>query len=114
MSYGADWKLISGLESGLSQTAMKSPLYNSSEVIWNFPIECTFKSTNIFGWPRIAISIYGIDFLGRDVARGYASVLVPLTPGDHYIEVATYVPLATSFINEWVSWLMGNPPEVQT
>ena len=26
-------------------------------VVWNFPIDVKFKSTNVFGWPRIAISV---------------------------------------------------------
>ena len=29
------------------------------------------KGINVFGWPQIVISIYGPDFLGRDVVRGY-------------------------------------------
>ena len=107
-----DWKLISGLESGLSQTATKSALFTNQDLVFNFPIDATFKSTNVFGWPRLAISLYGIDFLGRDVARGYASVMIPLTSGDHTLEVTTYVPLASSMFNEWASWIMGNPPEV--
>lgn len=45
-----------GLDSGLSQIARR----NSGEdpkVVWNFPIDVTFKSTNAFGWPRISISV---------------------------------------------------------
>ena len=80
--------------------------------MWNFPIDITFKSTNVFGWPRIAISVNGIDFLGRDVVLGYGSVLVPLSAGQHTIDVDMYTPLATSSFNQAVSWLMGNPPEV--
>ena len=80
--------------------------------MWNFPIDASFQSTNIFGWPRLAIAVYGIDFMGRDVARGYASVLVPLSPGEHFIETTAFVPLASSLFNDWASWLMGTPPEV--
>lgn len=80
-------------------------------VIWNFPFDVSFKSTNVFGWPRIAVSVYGIDYLGRDVVRGYGSVLVPLTPGPHVLDIDMYVPLATSLFNQFVSWIMGNPPE---
>lgn len=82
-------------------------------VVWNFPVDVTFKSTNVHGWPRIALSTYGIDSLGRDVVRGYGSALVPLSPGQHVIDVDMYVPLATSTFNQVMSWLMGNPPEVR-
>ena len=112
-SYGVDWTLVSGLEAGISQTATKASLSTTDDIVWNFPIDATFKSTNVFGWPRLAISIYGIDFFGRDVPRGYASILIPLSPGNHVIQTTTFVPMATSYLNEWMSWLMGNPPEVR-
>lgn len=79
--------------------------------MWNFPIDIKFKTTNPYGWPRIAISVYGVDFLGRDVVRGYGSALVPLSPGQHIIDVPMYVPLASSELNQWISWIWGNPPE---
>tara|TARA_B110000090_G_C13346266_1_gene433089 strand:- start:591 stop:908 length:318 start_codon:yes stop_codon:yes gene_type:complete len=52
-----------------------------------------------------------MDYLGRDVVRGYGSALVPLTPGQHIIDVDMYTPMATSYFNQAISWLMGNPPE---
>lgn len=45
-----------GVDAGLSQIARKSSGEDST-VVWNFPIDLTFKSTNAFGWPRIAISV---------------------------------------------------------
>ena len=99
------------MDSGLSQTAIKCVQMDQG-IIWNFPIDVTFKSTNVYGWPRMAISVYGLDFLGRDVVKGYGSVLVPLTPGRHKIDVDMYTPLATSAMNDILSWLVGNPPEV--
>lgn len=95
----------------MSQIARRTPSHYEQGIVWNFPVDVTFKSTNVYGWPRIAISIYGIDYLGRDVVRGYGSALVPLTPGQHVLEVDTYTPVATSIFNQIVSWLMGNPPE---
>jgi len=109
--FGNDWEVNAGVETGLSQIARKAPTHYEQGVVWNFPIDVTFKSTNVYGWPRIAISVYGIDYLGRDVVRGYGSALVPLTPGQHVIEVDTYTPVATSTFNQLMSWLLGNPPE---
>jgi B9 domain-containing protein 1 len=59
-----------------------------------------------------AMQVYGTDFLGRDVVRGYGSALVPLAPGQHVFNVPVYVPLASSILTSWLSWLNGNPPEV--
>jgi len=108
---GQDWVVKSGIDTGLSQTARRTPLHYEQGVVWNFPLDVTFKSTNVYGWPRLAVSVYGIDYLGRDVVRGYGSVLVPLTPGQHVVDLDTYTPVATSIFNQAVSWLMGNPPE---
>ena len=101
-------------------------------VVWNFPIDVKFKSTNVFGWPRIAISVrsqsllivlllycinlyliivynqrtmftlqvYGLDFLGRDVVYGYGSALLPLSSGQHVIDVDMYTPMASSMLNQ--------------
>eukprot|EP01034_Spumella_vulgaris_P026254 gene26254-32801_t len=56
-------------------------------------------------------NVYGIDFLGRDVIRGYGSALIPLSTGQHQIEVEMFTPLATSTLNHLASVFMGNPPE---
>jgi B9 domain-containing protein 1 len=73
LHYGHDWSVLGGLDTGLSQTAQKNPMSvtSFSSVVWNFPIDVAFRSTNIYGWPRLAISVFGVDFLGRDVIRGY-------------------------------------------
>lgn len=49
--------------------------------IWNFPIEVSFRSTNISGWPRIVLSVYGPDWLGHDVILGYGVATLPLVSG---------------------------------
>lgn len=111
-SFGNDWTITSGLDTGLSQTSCKNMASSEEQIVWNFPIDISFSTTNVYGWPRIAISVYGIDFLGRDVIRGYGSALIPLSSGQHQIEIDMFNPLATSYLNDFVSWLMGNPPEV--
>ena len=102
---------LQGLDTGLSQTSRKNSLESSDEVVWNFPVDVTFKSTNVYGWPRIAIAVYGADYLGRDVVRGYCSCLMPLSSGSHTLSCDMYTPLATSTYNQAMSWLLGNPPE---
>jgi len=72
--FGPDWNVIAvtcscflfisfrneamqGVEAGLSQTSKISHTYGIQGVVWNFPIDITFKSTNAYGWPRLAISV---------------------------------------------------------
>ena len=50
--------------------------------------QVTLKSTNPYGWPRLVIAVYGLDAFGRDVVRGYGSILFPLIPGSHKIQVS--------------------------
>ncbi|XP_069838229.1 B9 domain-containing protein 1 isoform X2 [Dendropsophus ebraccatus] len=77
--YGHDWAPTSGVEEGISQIASKNRTANRS-IVWNFPIEITFKSTNPYGWPQIVVSVYGPDVFGNDVVRGYGAVHLPVTP----------------------------------
>lgn len=45
--HGPDWKIIGGLESGLSQVA--HIVNNGDKIVFNFPIQIQFKTTNPFG-----------------------------------------------------------------
>lgn len=79
---------MQGLDTGLSQIARRAGGQDTA-VVWNFPIDVTFKTTNAFGWPRIALSVrkdmfrtYHLSctsmnlFYGCDVRWGGASKLV--------------------------------------
>jgi B9 domain-containing protein 1 len=109
---GYDWSVTSGPDVGISQVSCKSPADPTEKIVWNFPIDLTFESTNVFGWPRIAISVHGVDFFGNDVIRGYGSALLPMSNGNYQLEVDLYSPLATSYMSQLISWFVGNPPEV--
>ena len=41
-SFGPDWGVVDGIETGLSQIARKAPGFDQS-VVWNFPIDVSFK-----------------------------------------------------------------------
>ena len=56
-SQGPDWKVCQGIDQGFSQVARKSS-GGDSTVVWNFPIDVTFKATNAHGWPRLVVSVY--------------------------------------------------------
>lgn len=71
----------------------------------------SFKSTNPFGWPRLVLSLYGLDALGRDVVRGYGSVAFPVMPGCAVREVPLFRPQSSSVMQQFVAWLTGSPPE---
>uniref|UniRef100_A0A8C3V314 B9 domain-containing protein 1 n=3 Tax=Passeriformes TaxID=9126 RepID=A0A8C3V314_CATUS len=108
--YGQDWVPTAGLEEGISQITSKSSVLPTT-LVWNLPIDITFKSTNPFGWPQIVLSVYGPDFFGHDVVRGYGAVHVPFVPGRHKRTIAMFVPESTSRLQQLTSWFTGRRPE---
>ncbi|XP_037019146.1 B9 domain-containing protein 1 isoform X1 [Artibeus jamaicensis] len=108
--YGHDWAPTAGLEEGISQITSKSHDVRHT-LVWNFPIDVTFKSTNPFGWPQIVLSVYGPDVFGNDVVRGYGAVHVPFSPGRHKRTIPMFVPESTSTLQKFTSWFMGRRPE---
>ncbi|XP_069501772.1 B9 domain-containing protein 1 isoform X1 [Ambystoma mexicanum] len=108
--YGLDWAPTTGLEEGISQITSKSH-GAQQDLVWNFPIDITFKSTNPHGWPQIVVSVYGPDVFGNDVVRGYGAVHVPFTPGRHKRTLPMFVPESTSKLQKFTSWFMGRRPE---
>jgi B9 domain-containing protein 1 len=136
-SYGPDWRIMQGVDHGISQVAQKGDSADAS-IVWNFPIDVTFKSTNAHGWPRLVISVYsqvrrssgGVarappqaraltrarspraqDMFGRYVIRGYGSVLVPTVPGRYVRTVRTFAPVSSTALQAALGWLTGHLPE---
>ncbi|XP_073737895.1 B9 domain-containing protein 1 isoform X1 [Callorhinus ursinus] len=98
--YGQDWAPTAGLEEGISQITSKSQDVRRA-LVWNFPIDVTFKSTNPYGWPQIVLSVYGPDVFGNDVVRGYGAVHVPFSPGRHKRTIPMFVPESTSKLQKF-------------
>ncbi|CAN0024813.1 unnamed protein product, partial [Heterosigma akashiwo] len=63
------------------------------------------------GWPRLAVSVYGIDNIGRDVICGYGSLLVPPSPGQYTQTLHMYTPVSSSLMQQFLCWLYGAQPE---
>ncbi|XP_041434649.1 B9 domain-containing protein 1 isoform X1 [Xenopus laevis] len=127
--YGHDWAPTSGVEEGISQITSKSQ-DGKQALVWNFPVEITFKSTNPHSCcilyltraptldcerksagPQIVISVYGPDAFGNDVVRGYGAVHLPFTPGRHTRTIPMFVPESSSRLQRFTSWFMGRRPE---
>ena len=91
------------MEEGITQMASSSSA--NGLAVWNFPIDLTFRSTCVHGWPQIVISVYGDDYFGRsDMILGYGATHLPLTPGRHQLTIRTFRPLASSLLGRFQSW----------
>lgn len=110
-NYGVDWAVVHGLEHGISQICRKSSGAHTDVLTWNYPMDITFRSTNVHGWPQIVVSVYGINLLGKDVIRGYGCTHLPVNPGRHVRYVRLYTPVSSSWCQSWCAWLSGNPAE---
>jgi len=55
-THGPDWRIVQGAEHGFSQTAQRGG--GSGSIVWNQPLDVTFKTTNPHGWPRVVVSVY--------------------------------------------------------
>lgn len=113
-SFGDDWKVVRGVEEGITQmsTASSTAAESGRLAVWNFPVDVTFKATGAHGWPQIIVSVYGSDSFGRsDMIIGYGAVHLPLVPGRHELYVRTFRPLASSLLGRFNSWLFGQRPE---
>eukprot|EP00051_Salpingoeca_urceolata_P015585 m.202657 g.202657 ORF g.202657 m.202657 type:complete len:472 (+) comp18441_c0_seq7:301-1716(+) len=62
--------------------------------------------------PQIVLSVFGLDWLGRDVVRGYGAVHMPISAGRHRRRVHMFVPTASSSFQEFISLLSGKRPEL--
>mmetsp|Transcript_5517 Transcript_5517/g.6349 ORF Transcript_5517/g.6349 Transcript_5517/m.6349 type:complete len:198 (-) Transcript_5517:80-673(-) len=108
--HGDDWSVLDGLEDGISQITRRSA-GPSGRLVWNFPLDITYKSTNAFGWPQLVVSVFEVDGLGRDIIKGYGSIHLPITPGPHTRKIHLYKPLSASLFQQFTSWITGMPAE---
>ncbi len=106
--YGNDWVFQNGQEQGETQLATNQMVDDESpSVSWNFPIECELASTNVSGWPRIAIVVRDRD---RNLV-GYGSLFVPTSERSTVRYVKLFAPRASSYLGETVASLTSEYPE---
>ncbi|XP_054728951.1 B9 domain-containing protein 1 isoform X3 [Anastrepha obliqua] len=112
---GPDWELISGSQNGISQTASNKSGFFKDKIVFNFPLEWTFKSTTPFGWPQLIISIYGKTRWGAETTLGYCRINLPVfgSHTDDAITAPILIPRNTNMVSELASWITGRNPELK-
>ena len=110
ITHGEDWQVLDGLEEGVTQLSKRAPGTDTS-FVWNFPINVAYRSTNIFGWPQLVLSVYDVDNLGRDIVLGYGSCHLPTAPGNYNLKIRLYKPKASSLLQHLTSWITRVQPE---
>ena len=110
MVAGDRWKLIEGNQSGISQHGFKCQGVNK-RIVWNYPFELLYASTNVKEWPQIVLYVTGKDFLGREVVEGYGSTHVPTQPGKHTRYIRMFQPESSSIMTKFCGWFGGKQAE---
>jgi B9 domain-containing protein 1 len=106
---GSDWMVSKGSSQDTTMTAVTS---GKGLAVFNHPISLAMQSSNIAGWPRIVVTIFGLDFMKRKVVKGYGLCSLPVTPGKHSREIHLFAPTATSTWRQFMGWLTGKPAEI--
>lgn len=108
---GPDWELVSGMRSGITQSAQPEEDYRT--VVFNMPLEFTMKSTNPYGWPQVVFSLYGNNFWNVETNRGYGRVHCPLSGMKRTVRAPLFVPKFSNIWSAAMSWLTGVNPEMR-
>ena len=84
-TYGSDWTIVAGAEQVLTQVAIHE---QPGGAVLNMPIDVCFRTTNLHGWPRIVLSVYGESGLQSllqsrpvPIPLGHGAALLPVVPG---------------------------------
>ena len=80
--HGPDWQLLGGAQDGITQITSRAPGCLAAKTLtFNFPLDVAYRSANVFGWPQLVVCVYGADFWGRDVIKGYGAARLPTCIG---------------------------------
>lgn len=104
--------MVKGNSSGISQHAFKSSGMNK-RMVWNFPFELTYSSTNVCGWPKVVLYCSGTDFLGREELKAYGVQHVPCQPGKHTRYLKCFKPVCSSALQKVLGFFSGLSAEYQ-
>lgn len=100
---GPDWKIISGKRKGMTQTGA----CDDRKIVWNYPFEISFETTNIVTWPQLIVAVYGTDFFGKPMVRGYGNVHLPTTSGRQSRKLRIFCPQSQSVLSGILGYFQG-------
>ncbi|XP_052858604.1 B9 domain-containing protein 1 [Drosophila gunungcola] len=116
---GPDWQLSSGPRHGLTQLATNRRGHFNEPIVFNMPIEVTYKSTSPFGWPQILVSVFGRNGAGREALLGYAHIHLPVFGGrrpaeqTEQLQAPILMPKCPNMMADITSWLLRREPELK-
>ena len=118
LMYGPDWDVVQGKAYGQTQVGVKPPIGEARQhhtVVWNCPVDISFKSPNPFGWPQIVFQIFSTDSkkdeAGAAPCLAYGVAHFPIGAGTHEAVVRLFKPTPSSHFQSAMAWLFSKPPQ---
>ena len=71
------------------------------------PFDISFETTQITGWPQLIVILYGTDYFGRSLVRGYGNVHLPASSGIQNRKIRVFQPLPMSVLSGFLGYLNG-------
>jgi B9 domain-containing protein 1 len=78
---------------------------NGKKIVWNIPFDISFETTFLAGWPQMIVILYGTDFFGRSLVRGYGNVHLPSTSGIQNRKIRVFQPLPQSTLSGMMGYI---------
>ncbi|XP_061395887.1 B9 domain-containing protein 1 [Musca vetustissima] len=112
---GPDWEHVSGSKEGITQYASNRNGNFNDPIVFNMPIELTYRSTNVFGWPQIIVCLYGKTRWGIETSLGYSRLHVPIFGSECNQRIKSPIlrPLCSNTLADITSWITGRNPELK-
>lgn len=128
---GDKWSVVEGSSSGQTQTALvdrsvggggegmislTGDVYESASgaasVVWEHPLDAHLACGALAGWPQLMVTLWQQDEYQRNEIIGYGMVMVPVAPGLHNLEVATWRPEGTWLQELKATFIGGGLPQL--
>ena len=82
------------------------------DAVFDHPIDIHFGCCTCVGWPRLRVEVWSRDADGSNSLAGYGFAHIPMRPGRHHIDVATWRPEG-SFLETMHSFFLGDRPQIK-
>ena len=101
----------------IGQKASYGEARQHHSVVWNCPIDISFKSPNPFGWPQLVFCLYSVDPSSADASNtpclAYGVTHVPLNAGQHDTVVRLFALEPSSPFQALQGWFLQKPPQLK-
>jgi B9 domain-containing protein 2 len=126
---GPAWSLLEGSSAGQTQAALVDrslatgllgsfpgeafePSAGSAAVLWEHPLDARLSCSALAGWPQLLVTVWSQDELQRSEIIGYGCARVPVAPGEHVLEIATWRPEGSWLQELRAAFLGGGVPQL--